>query len=123
MDAETFARWIFRGAAIYGAIVLTPLLFQPTPAGARIEINLGFIGLALVFQGVFWIIGGDPRRYRAVMPMAVLEKLVFAIPALTLFALGRLGGMVAAFAGIDLLLAVLFVVAWWRVPVVSGVPR
>jgi hypothetical protein len=123
VDAERFARWIFRGAAIYGAIVLTPLLFQPTPAGARIEINLGFIGLALVFQGVFWIIGGDPRRYRAVMPMAVLEKLVFAIPALTLFALGRLGGMVAAFAGIDLLLAVLFAVVWWRVPVVSGVPR
>ena len=71
MEAEKFARRTFRWAAVYGAIVLTPLLLQPTPAGARIEINLGFIGLALVFQGVFWTIGGDPLRYRALMPPMV----------------------------------------------------
>ena len=113
-DAEKFARRVFRGAAVYGAIVLVPLLFQPTPAGARIEINLGFIGLALVFQGVFWVIGGDPRRYRALMPLAVAEKLVFAIPALTLFALGRVEPGLAAFAAIDLLLGALFALAWRR---------
>lgn len=112
MGAERFARRVFRWAAIYGALVLTPLYFAPTPPGARVEINFGFIGLALVFQGVFWIIGGDPRRYRTLMPLAVLEKLVFAVPALTLFALGRLEGVVAGFAGIDLLLAVLFLMAW-----------
>ena len=112
MDAELFARRVFRGAAIYGAIVLTPLYFAPAPPGARIEINLGFIGLALVFQGVFWIIGGNPRHYRALMPLAVLEKLVFAIPALTLFALGRLGDTVATFAAIDVIMAVLFAIAW-----------
>ena len=116
MDALRFASRVFRGAAVYGAIVLTPLLFQATPAGARVEINLGFIGLALVFQGVFWIIGGDPLRYRALMPMAVLEKLVFAIPALTLFALGRLDGVVAGFAAIDAILAGLFLLAWRRLP-------
>ena len=118
MDALRFASRVFRGAAVYGAIVLTPLLFQATPAGARVEINLGFIGLALVFQGVFWIIGGDPLRYRALMPLAVLEKLVFAIPVLTLFALGRLGGSVAGFAAVDLALAVLFAVPWRKLPVV-----
>ena len=53
MDAPRFARRVFRGAAVYGAIVLIPLLFQPAPAGVPVEINLGFIGLALVFQGVF----------------------------------------------------------------------
>ena len=116
MDADRFAGWVFRGAAIYGALVLTPLYFAPTPAGARVEINLGFIGLALVFQGVFWIIGGDPRRYRALMPMAVLEKLVFAIPALTLFAIGRLDGAVAGFAAIDAILAGPFLIAWHRLP-------
>ena len=116
MEPEKFATRVFRWAAIYGAIVLAPLLFQPTPAGARIEINLGFIGLALVFQGVFWIIGGDPRRYRALMPMAVLEKLVFAIPALTLFALGRLDAMVAGFAAVDLVLGAFFLIAWRRLP-------
>ena len=116
MDANQFARRVFRGAAIYGALVLTPLYFAPTPAGARVEINLGFIGLALVFQGVFWVIGGDPRRYRALMPLAVLEKLVFAVPALTLFALGRLGSSVAGFAAIDAALAVVFVIAWRKLP-------
>ena len=115
-DSERFARWVFRGAAVYGAIVLTPLLYQPTPAGARVEINLGFIGLALVFQGVFWIIGDDPQRYRGLMPIAVLEKLVFAILALTLFALGRLDGAVAGFAAIDAILAGLFLIAWRRLP-------
>ena len=116
MVAQRFARRVFRGAAVYGAIVLTPLYFLPTPQGARVEINLGFIGLALVFQGVFWIIGGDPRRYRALIPMAALEKLVFAIPALTLFALGRLDGAVAGFAAIDAILAGLFLIAWRRLP-------
>ena len=116
MDAELFARRVFRRAAIYGAIVLTPLYFAPAPPGARIEINLGFIGLALVFQGVFWIIGGNPRHYRALMPLAVLEKLVFAIPALTLFALGRLEFAVAGFAAIDAALAALFLIAWRKLP-------
>lgn len=116
MEPEKFARRVFRWAAIYGAALLIPLLFQPTPAGARIEINLGFIGLALVFQGVFWIIGGDPPRYRALMPLAVLEKLVFAIPVLTLFTIGRLGGAVVGFAAVDLALGVAFAVAWRRLP-------
>ena len=116
MEADRFARRVFRGAAIYGALVLTPLYFAPTPAGARVEINLGFIGLALVFQGVFWVIGGDSQRYRALMPLAVLEKLVFAIPTLTLFALGRLEDAVAGFAAIDVVLAVLFVIAWRKLP-------
>lgn len=116
MEPVQFARRVFRGAALYGAIALTPLLFQPTPAGARVEINLGFIGLALVFQGVFWIIGGDPLRYRALMPIAVLEKLIFAVPALMLFALGRLGGAVAGVAAADAVLAVAFLIAWRRIP-------
>ena len=116
VGAEKFARRAFRGAAVYGAIVLTPLLFQPTPAGARVEINLGFLGLALVFQGVFWVSGGEPLRYRARMPLAVLEKLVFAIPALTLFALGRVEPPLAGFAAIDAILAGLFLLAWRRLP-------
>lgn len=116
MAEMQFAQRVFRGAAIYGALVLTPLYFVPTPPGARPEINLGFIGLALVFQGVFWIIGSDPPRYRALMPLAVLEKLVFAVPALTLFALGPLEGVVVGFAAIDVFLAVLFLVAWRSTP-------
>ena len=112
---KPFARWIFRGAAIYGLVVLLPMYWS-VPTDDHLVAYLGFIGLALVFQGVFWIIGGDPLRYRALMPMAVLEKLVFAIPALTLYALGRSGGAVAGFAAIDAILGGLFLFAWRALP-------
>ena len=64
---------------------------------------------------MFWIIGGDPLRYRALMPVAVAEKLVFGLPALALFARGYpLAPPVAVFAGIDLVLGLGFYLAWRR---------
>lgn len=108
---------MFRWAAIYGVIVLTPLYFTPLPPQLG-ETLLGFIGLALVFQGVFWVIGGDPVKYRALMPLAVAEKLVFAVPALALFAQGYpIAPPVAVFAAIDLALGLAFLLAWRRTPV------
>ena len=98
-----------RWAAVYGVLVLAPLYALPLPPRAP-EVTLGFIGLALVFQWVFWVIGGDPVRYRALMLPAVFEKLVFGVPALASVAMGRTAPSVAGFAVIDLLLAVGF----WR---------
>lgn len=113
----TFPSRMFRWAAIYGVIVLTPMYFAPLPdLGA--EVLLGFVGLALVFQGVFWVIGGDPLKYRALMPLAVAEKLVFGVPALALFVQGYpIAPPVAVFAAIDLALGVGFLLAWRRTPV------
>lgn len=108
MESRFPAR-MFRWAAVYGVIVLTPLYLLPLPA-RQPEIQLGFVGLALVFQGVFWVIGSNPARYRALMLPAILEKLVFAVPALVSFALGRSNPVVAGFAVIDVLLALGF----WR---------
>jgi hypothetical protein len=107
---------MFRWAAIYGVIVLTPMYFAPLPElGA--EVLLGFVGLALVFQGVFWLIGGDPLKYRALMPLAVAEKLVFGVPALMLYAQGYpIALPVAVFAAIDLALGLGFLLAWRRTP-------
>lgn len=104
------ARRIFRGAAIWGFIVLPPLYLVPLPASGA-ETFLGFVGCALVFQFVFWIIGGDPLRYRALMVPAIFEKLVFGVPAIALYLQGRVVPVVAFFAGVDLLLAILFFVA------------
>lgn len=113
---RTFPSRMFRGAAIYGVIVLAPLYLTPLPPTMG-ETLLGFIGLALVFQGLFWVIGSDPARYRPLMPLAVAEKLVFAVPALALFAQGYpVPTPVAAFAGIDLLLGAGFFIAWRRTP-------
>ena len=111
-----FSSRMFRWAAIYGVIVLSPLYLVPLePKGA--EVFLGFVGLALVFQAVFWIIGGDPVRYRALMLPAVAEKLMFGTPALVLFALGRAEPSLALFATIDLLLGAGFLMAWRRTPI------
>ncbi len=109
-----FATRMFRWAAIYGVIVLAPLYWTPLPvAGA--EIFYGFVGLALVFQGVFWTIGGDPVRYRPLMPWAVLEKLVFAMPVIT-FAMAGVteDRILLAFAVVDILLGIGFFIAWRR---------
>lgn len=106
--------WIsrfFRAAAIYGFLVLPPAYFAPWPV-EHTEAYLGFIGLALVFQAVFWIIASDPAKYRALMIPAVFEKLVFGVPALALFAQHRVGAPVAVFAAIDLSLGLGFFLAW-----------
>lgn len=111
----TFPSRMFRWAAIYGVIVLTPMYFAPLPELGG-EVLLGFVGLALVFQGVFWMIGGDPLKYRALMPLAVAEKLVFGLPTLALYAQGYpIAPPVAVFAAIDLALGLGFLLAWQRV--------
>lgn len=110
-----FPARMFRWAAIYGVIVLTPLYLLPLPRQGA-ETMLGFIGLALVFQGVFWTIGGDPIRYRALMPYAFAEKLVFALPAISLFFLGVTPPVIALFAAVDVMLGISFMIAWQRTP-------
>ncbi len=111
-----FPARMFRWAAIYGVIVLAPLYFTPLPP-VMAETFLGFVGLALVFQTVFWTIGSDPLKYRPLMPLAVAEKLVFAVPALALFAQGYpVAPPVAVFAVIDLALGAGFLLAWRKTP-------
>ncbi|HVR91642.1 MAG TPA: hypothetical protein VHG29_11195 [Novosphingobium sp.] len=107
---------MFRWAAIYGVIVLAPLYLLPLPAKGA-EVFLGFVGVALVFQAVFWTIGGNPIRFRTLMLPAVAEKLVFGVPALVLFGQGRVDPLLALFAAIDIALGVGFFIAWRRTPI------
>ena len=113
MDGEAIARRMFRWAAIYGVVVLTPM-YLLAPPDEHLPAYLGFVGSALVFQWVFWVIGGDPVRYRALMLPSVAEKGVFAIPALVLFAMGRADPVTAFFATVDILLGIGFLIAWRR---------
>ena len=116
MITSKFPSRMFRWAAIYGVIVLLPLYFTPLPEPSG-EVLLGFVGLALVFQGIFWTIGSDPAKYRALMPYAVAEKLVFGLPALLLYFRGYpVQPPVALFAAIDLLLGLGFFFAWRKTP-------
>lgn len=114
-----FAKRVFLGAAIYGIIVLLPQYLLeagvglPLPAPiARPEHFYGFIGVALVWQFAFLLVASDVRRYRPLMLIGVLEKLVFAVPVILLYLRGRVGTDVLVFGLLDLVLAVLFVLAF-----------
>lgn len=122
-DATRFARWTYRIAAVYGLIALLPQYVLEQRIGAdspppitHPEYFYGFVGVALVWQLAFLLIAGDPTRYRALMPVTVLEKLSFGVAALVLFALGRSPGMMALAGSIDLALGAAFVLAFVRTP-------
>ena len=113
-----FASRVFTGAGIYGLIVMTPQYFLASrigrdtpPAITHQEYFYGFIGVVLAWQVAFLAIGRDPARLRPRMLPAVLEKLAFAVPVLLMFTRGQVPGTVAGFGVIDLVLAVLFVLA------------
>ncbi len=116
-----FARFVFLGAGIYGLIALLPQYFlkdrigidQP-PAITHYEYFYGFIGVAAAFQLIFLVIAGDPVRYRRLMPIAVIEKFSFAIPATIFFLGGTLAPQMFAAGVIDAVLGVLFAAAFVR---------
>jgi len=114
-----FARRVFGVAGVYGLVVLLPQYFLEQQIGrdypppiTHPEHFYGFVGLALVWQLAFLLIARDPVRYRALMPIAVLEKAAFAIPTFLLFVSGRVAAATTAVAGIDALLGVFFFAAW-----------
>jgi hypothetical protein len=117
------ATLIYRVAAVYGILALAPQYFMETRIGVDTpppithpEFFYGFVGLALVWQFAFLVIAGDPIRFRALMPITVLEKLSFGIPAVLLWAQGRLAGLMLLGGVTDLVLALLFCLAWVRTP-------
>jgi hypothetical protein len=114
---------VFLCAGIYGILVLAPQYLLETGFGPAplLQINrpeqfYGFIGVALVWQFAFLLIARDVRRFRPLMPIAVLEKAAFGVPVLLLYARGRVGADVLAFGLIDLLLGALFIVAYRATP-------
>lgn len=114
-----FSRRLFAIAGIYGVLVLVPQYFAEAqvgrdfpPAITHPEHYYGFIGVALAWQILFFILARDPLRFRPMIIPCVLEKLGFGGASVVLFALQRVHPLVL-FAGIiDLVFALLFVVAY-----------
>lgn len=113
--APRWVVWWFRGAAIFGLVALLPQYLVPQPPGAEL-VAYGFIGTAAAFQLVFWVIASAPIRYRALMLPSVAEKLAFGVPAILLFAAGKVPAAVLLFGGIDLALGFGFLLAWRTTP-------
>ncbi len=116
--APRWVRWWFRGAAIFGVLALTPG-YAADPAPAAALTHFGFTGVALAFQIVFWIIAGDPVRYRPLMLASVAEKLAFVVPAVLLVAQGTVPAIVLLPGSVDALLGLGFLVAWRVTPAPS----
>ena len=116
-----FARWVFLIAGVYGLLVTVPMYFTEArygrdhpPAVTHPEFYYGFAGVTLAWQVLFVVVARDPRRLRPVMPVAVIEKLSFAVAGPLLFTMGRAPLVMAAAGAIDGVLMVLFVVAYVR---------
>jgi hypothetical protein len=116
-----FARWLFNLAGIYGVVTVAPLYFmeqainrQDPPAITHPMFFYGFAGVTLTWQLLLFAIAREPVRLRPVIPFAALEKLSFGLGAMVLHTQGRLAPADLWLGAIDLLLAVLFAVAWWR---------
>jgi di/tricarboxylate transporter len=116
-----FAKVTYYIAGIYGLLVLFPQYFMEAkngqdfpPAITHPEYYYGFVGVGLVFQLIFLIIARDPLKYRALMPVTVLEKLSFAIPSAILYFQNRLAPSLFAAGMIDLVFGLLFVAAFFK---------
>ena len=116
-----FARRVFLTAGIYGLILIAPQLFLEAktsrdypPAITHPEFYYGFVGCVFAWQLAFLVVSRDPVRYRPLMPVALVEKAAFGISVPILYLQGRVPGLLLVFAGIDLLLFVLFLESWRR---------
>ena len=118
-----FAKYVFYAAGIYGLIVLAPQYFLEEktgqdypPAITHAEYYYGFIGVALAFQIVFLMIARNPSRYRTMMIPSIIEKFSFAIAVIFLYLQNRVAPMMLGAGLIDLVLGILFVLAFVKTP-------
>jgi hypothetical protein len=119
-----FSRWLFLLAGIYGIAVIFPQYFMEgrvardyPPPITHPEYFYGFIGVGLAWQVAFLIIACDPARFRPIMLAGILEKVSFGLAGHFLAHHSLAPALIGWLAAFDLLLAVLFAVAYWRVGV------
>ena len=113
-----FAKIVFGSAGIWGVLILTPLYFmfdrigrQAPPAITHPQYYYGFVGVALVWQFVFFLIATDPARFRPLIGLSVVEKLSFVLTVGVLALQGRLGVIEWAAGVPDTILLLLFLIA------------
>jgi hypothetical protein len=118
-----FARRVFLIAGIYGLIVVLPLYFLEAKTGhdypppiTHPEYYYGFIGVTAAWQILYLLVSTNPVRYRPVMIPPILAKGSFVIAVTLLFLEGRVPLTMLGASMIDLVLLILFLVAYLRTP-------
>lgn len=114
-----FAKWVFRIAGVYGLLVMTPMYWMEERIGidypppiSHPEYFYGFIGVTIAWQILFLVLASDPVRFRLMMLPALVEKFPYAITTILLYVQERVVPTVLVFGLIDLVLGVLFVIAF-----------
>jgi hypothetical protein len=116
-----FARIVYLAAGIVGLLEVVPLYFyestlnrtQP-PAVTHPEFYYGFIGVTVAWQVAFLVISRDPLRFRPLMPVSWIEKLLYPCAVGILYSTGRTRVEMVPAAMLDLVWLALFVAAWIR---------
>jgi hypothetical protein len=116
-----FARFAYWAAAIYGVAVTLPLYFieqnlatQYPPPLVHAEYYYSFAGVLLVWQFLFVMIAIKPERLRLIMPLCVIEKLSLVPTFVILYPQDRFPQFWIPLLVIDLMFAVLFVIAFFK---------
>jgi hypothetical protein len=115
-----FAKWVFTLGGIWGVLIIAPLFFlEDTLAKAsqpfsHPDMYYGFAASTLAMQFMYLLIGRDPARYRPLMLVGVFGKLAYTASLWTLLSAGRIPMVVPAVASPDVILAILFIVSWFK---------
>jgi hypothetical protein len=114
-----FAKIVFWIAGIWGVLVITPLYFifdligrQDPPPITHPGFYYGFASVALAWQVAFFVIAMDPVRLRPMMIPSIIEKFTYGIAVIVLYLQQRMHASDLTFAGTDLLLGTLFLIAF-----------
>lgn len=116
-----FAKRVFLIAGIYGLIVVLPMYFLEEknsrdfpPPITHPEYYYGFIGVTLAWQVLYLVLATDPRRYRPMMIPPILAKASFVVAAVILFFQNRVPFVMFVVAIPDLIMCVLFAIAFLK---------
>ena len=114
-----FARIVFVGAGVWGIVVLTPFYWLLDVTGRHYspptdypQFFYGFFSVAMAWQIAFLVIGSSPTRFRPLMIPSMLEKFGYVMTLGILYGQSRISATDAQAAVPDLLLGILFIVAF-----------
>jgi hypothetical protein len=117
-----FARIVFVVAGIWGIAVLTPFYWLVDVTGRQYtspteypHFFYGFFSVAMAWQIAFLVIGSNPVRFRPLMIPAAIEKFGYVVTLAVLYSQARISTADAQAAGPDLLLGILFIVAFAKI--------
>ena len=116
-----FAKVVFWVAGIWGLLVITPLYFMfdvigrlDPPVITHPGFYYGFVATAFAWQIAFCFIATDPARYRPLIIPSILEKFSYGATVVVLVLQHRMHSSDLMFGGTDLLLGILFVIAYFK---------